>query len=157
MKTITLRGFIETLGVASVVASLIFVGLQLRLEQKIAIANQYQARAESALANRRSELESELYISSLTKIDNGNGDGLTPEESTAFTQTVLIDMITLDNDFYQYSQGFVSEEYWAARVERLKAKLLNERERRVYEASATRGSTSFAQFLRTLLAEMDVE
>jgi len=83
VKNISLRGLIETVGLASVVASFIFVGLQLRLDQKIAIASQYQARAESALANRRAELESEFYISGLAKLNNAEGDNLTPEENTA--------------------------------------------------------------------------
>ena len=37
------------IGITAIVASLIFVGLQMKQSQEIAVANQYQARADAAL------------------------------------------------------------------------------------------------------------
>lgn len=55
---IELRQSVEILGVIGIIASLIFVGLQLIQSQEIAIAGQYQARAEIALDYQLSRLES---------------------------------------------------------------------------------------------------
>jgi hypothetical protein len=41
MTSSNLRGVIEVIGVFAVVASLLFVGLQLMQEQEIALSNQY--------------------------------------------------------------------------------------------------------------------
>ena len=49
MKKISFDVWIQLLGMFSIVASLVFVGLEMRQSQRIAIAGQQQAR--SALAN----------------------------------------------------------------------------------------------------------
>ena len=52
----------EIVGNLSVVASLLFVGMQLYLDRQIAAAEQYQFRAESRKADLRVQLESDAYI-----------------------------------------------------------------------------------------------
>ena len=47
---------VEIVGIFAVVASLIFVGMQLMLDRKVALAEQYFNRAESAKADRRAIL-----------------------------------------------------------------------------------------------------
>jgi hypothetical protein len=42
------RELVELVGIAAIVASLLFVGLQLKQSQEIAIADQYQERANAA-------------------------------------------------------------------------------------------------------------
>ena len=49
MDSSKLNDWMQIVGMFAIVASLIFVGLQMKQSQEIAIAAQYQARAESAM------------------------------------------------------------------------------------------------------------
>ena len=49
MKKISLDTWIQSIGMSSVVAGLIFVGLEMRQSQEIALAAQQQARTEVLL------------------------------------------------------------------------------------------------------------
>ena len=60
MKKIGFDVWIQLLGMLSIVASLVFVGLEMRQSQRIAIAGQQQAR--SALANDIISQYSEMGI-----------------------------------------------------------------------------------------------
>jgi len=55
---------IDIIGVTAIVASLIFVGLQLMLDRNVSIAAQYAARSESLKADLRTRMESNGYMSS---------------------------------------------------------------------------------------------
>ena len=46
MKSFRLKDSVELVGISAIVASLIFVGMELRQSQEIAIASQYQARVQ---------------------------------------------------------------------------------------------------------------
>lgn len=59
---ISSRDFAEIFGAVAVTASLLFVGQQLHLDRKVALADQYFNREESAKADRRSLLESDAYF-----------------------------------------------------------------------------------------------
>ena len=65
MTTQNLREWLEIVGLFSVVASLIFVGLQMKQTHEIALANQYQERANNQLELIRTEMEIGRSIMSL--------------------------------------------------------------------------------------------
>jgi hypothetical protein len=52
-----LRDIAELIGIAAIVASLIFVGLELQQARKIAIGSQYQERAALAIENNARGME----------------------------------------------------------------------------------------------------
>ena len=52
----------ELVGAIAIVASLAFVGMQLLLDRRVAVAEQYFNRAETQIANYRSKLESDAYF-----------------------------------------------------------------------------------------------
>ena len=62
MKTGDWKNIAELLGIAAIVASLIFVGLQLKQSQEIAIASQYQARADATMAFFNAHIEAGYVI-----------------------------------------------------------------------------------------------
>ena len=47
MDTAKLNDWMQVVGMFALVASIVFVGLQMRQSHEIALANQYQARAEA--------------------------------------------------------------------------------------------------------------
>ena len=53
----------ELIGIAAIVASLIFVGLQMKQSQDIAIAAQYQSRADTAVEWYISRMASDKMLS----------------------------------------------------------------------------------------------
>ena len=56
------KELVEIVGIFAVVASLILVGMQLQLDRKVALAEQYSNRAESVKADRRVILESDALM-----------------------------------------------------------------------------------------------
>ena len=157
MKIGNLREYIEILGVASVVASLLFVGMQLKQEQEIAIANQHQARAESSMANRRARMESESYLSARGKFASGSGDNLTPEEVSAYNNSTLLDLTSAENDYYQYLNGFGDTEWWEGKRNRIKTILRDDSRSPLFTAASAQGSNSFRRLIEELKLEIDLE
>ena len=62
MNSDKIRQIIEAIGISAVVASLIFVGMQLLLDRRIAVADQYFNRAEAQRENLRTRTESEAFF-----------------------------------------------------------------------------------------------
>ena len=56
------RDTAELFGIAAIVVSLIFVGLQMKQSQEIAIADQYQDRADAALNYYLAQFQSDQMI-----------------------------------------------------------------------------------------------
>ncbi len=80
MRTPKIRDAIELFGIAAIVGSLVFVGMQIRQEQKIAIVDTYGELSQSDI---------ELTFEVGEKIDvwkkGLNGDSLTEEEQDMFS------------------------------------------------------------------------
>ena len=62
-----IRNIIEAIGVVSIVSSLIFVGLQLAQDRRVALGDQYASRAQTAMAQLQSNLESDAYLETFSK------------------------------------------------------------------------------------------
>ena len=99
----------EIIGIATIVASLIFVGLQMKQSHAIALAEQYQARAEAAQAMYLSVLESGVSWESL---DVPMQEKSPDEQHLAITIS-LWSWTQYDNHYFQYKAGFLDEESWA--------------------------------------------
>ena len=114
MDPAKLNDWMQVVGIFAVVASLIFVGLEMRQSQKIALSAAYQARADSSMNLRMAPLESETLQSAMAKvlIHDKNLDQLTPEEYIALRGRWNAQLTYLENMHYQYVSGFITEEHW---------------------------------------------
>jgi hypothetical protein len=114
MNTAKLREWLEILGIFGIVASLIFVGLEMRQSQRIALSAAYQARADSSMTLRMAPLESETLQSAMAKvfIREMAVDQLTPEEQIVLRGRWNSNLVYLENMHYQYLSGFITEEHW---------------------------------------------
>ncbi|MDX1404863.1 MAG: hypothetical protein R3192_10005 [Woeseiaceae bacterium] len=109
-----IRNWLEIIALFSVVASLIFVGLEMRQSQRIALSAAYQARADSSMVIRMAAVESEAIQSANGKLRAGQGFAdLSPEELSAIYSLMAGNMIYLENMHYQHLNGFISDEHWA--------------------------------------------
>jgi hypothetical protein len=105
MKNVTWKTVIEAAGILAIVVSLVFVGLQLRQSQEIAIAAQYQARAQAAqsmymsLQESGTSLKGRKPVTEMTPFERYTAENV---NRWAWTQS--------DNLYFQYNAGFLDEE-----------------------------------------------
>ncbi len=113
VNTEKLRDWLELMAIFGVIASLIFVGLEMRQSQRIALSAAYQARADSSMVIRMAAVESEALQSANAKRRQGQGfEDMSPEEHSAIVGLMAGNLIYLENMHYQYINGFISEEHW---------------------------------------------
>ena len=109
MNKIELNDWLQILGMFGVIASLIFVGLQMRQSQQIALAGQVQARAEM-LTNRSLALmegEVEAVYSALRQSAQNNEfqapvSELSERVNFQISNQLAWSVGIMTNTFYQY-------------------------------------------------------
>ena len=125
MKPSRLKDSVELVGIAAIVASLIFVGLELRQSQEIAIASQYQTRTQfnldyistlddQAAAGQARALRNAVLNTKLTDDQTTYISELSDEEFGKITSNARRIIFMFDNSHYQYQAGFMNEESWQA-------------------------------------------
>ena len=108
MKPTNWKTTAEFVGVLAIVLSLVFVGLQLRQSQEIAIAAQYQARAQAAQSMWMSLQESGTSIRDIRK----PVAEMSPFELHTADNVTRWAWTQYDNHYFQYEAGFLDEESW---------------------------------------------
>jgi len=169
MNSDMIRDWLEIVGIAAVVASLVFVGLQLKQSQDIAIAAQYQARHDSMVDLLTAGLQSDplLAVWGGGVLANALADPGLSEETRSWLQEQPIEEIAArhilavttlknyDNIYFQYQNGFMSEEMWQAMLAQLRQQLNdpNVWVRGAYEYNPEVWRESFQQVMDELLRE----
>ena len=164
------RATAELIGIAAIVASLIFVGLQMKQSQEIAVADQYQARADAALEFYLALMQDENSLTMRGKIivdDVAAGrspdaikNALESEGPQMLASRYLVyraNITMFDNYHFQYQQGFLSEEAWLAFRVRLKGLFSNEVGAAFYAGQADDFRQSFQDVCSQILAELATE
>jgi len=143
---ISFTGVANFLGVLGVIGSLIFVGLELRQTQRIALADMEQRRSEQntdrALAFLTGEAEA---------IANSRGKSLSqlsPKES--FLREMHWEWATQmqQNTLFQYEEGFISDSQWEIIAARILQSWNNCSSRELYDENYL--ETAFTEYLETL-------
>ena len=171
MKT-SKKDLVENLGIFAVVASLIFVGMQLQLDRKVALADQYFNRAESAKADRRSLLASDDYMQFLEEVwvlgnqppfwDDGWELAEHVEEGRVSIRSVeaaitrhQLSIIGYDSVYFQYQQGLLDEDTWNGLRSAMKNNMArNDLARAVYTRYARR---TLRPVIEEILREIEAE
>ena len=110
---------VQVMGMLGIIGSLIFVGLEMRQTQKIAIAGQQQAR--SALGNTVILSMNNIGVDVQSIYFEGKKKSDLSLEEIALRNTAHIAWFLYENDFYQFQQGLMDEETWNAKVIAMKA------------------------------------
>jgi len=166
MKKSNWKDIAELIGIAAIVASLLFVGLQMKQSQDIAIAAQYQERANTAI-EYYSGFMSEPAISDRGKrmIEDGFFDtfptavreSISSETPVATALAYLrfrMAMTMQDNNYFQYESGFMSEGAWQSQRNRFQKLFSNELFAATYLNEKSEYRPSFQQLCDQLLAEV---
>ena len=115
MKKINLDTWIQLIGMLSVVAGLVFVGIEMRQTQQVALAAQQQQRASALLDIIGSFSEAEAPISWLDFVD-ANFD-VSNERNKALGENAAYQLwMVYENDHLQYELGLMDEEIWLSKL-----------------------------------------
>ena len=115
MKNVSLDVWIQLLGMQSVLAGLVFVGLEMRQSQRIALAAQQQERASLVTEIIGTFSETNPPISFLDFL-NENLD-VSNQNNRAVAETYIYRMwMVYENDYLQYELGLMDEDIWLAKL-----------------------------------------
>ena len=142
MNSTNWKDIAEFVGISGIVASLVFVGMELRQSHQIAIEAEYQERATSVIDQYSAQIQSDTALSvvgqplyvAVRSVDFPDEyrrlyEGYTVEQ-LGFQQINTLNALTaFDNIYFQYESGFISDESWQAFRYRL---------RRIFESPITR-------------------
>lgn len=120
MNQTKVRDWLEVIGIFAVVASLIFVGLQMRQAQEISMSQTYQARTASAAEWNSAFAANPAALSAFRKAVEGAEDAISTQEYDALRRTMSGLYYLYDNAHYQYQADFVSREFWEITRESMK-------------------------------------
>jgi hypothetical protein len=162
------RDIAELIGIGAIVASLIFVGLQLQQSQEIAVGAQYQERAHATIQNYLSQIQSDQALRNRgQRLINAASSGSYPiviknlietagPESVAVTYLLYRSkMAMMDNCHFQYESGFMTEDTWLAMRRRLQNLLSDDVFAAMYRSESWHFRLSFQEETSQLLAELD--
>ena len=123
MNSARLNDWIEIVGIFSLVASLVFVGLQIRQAQEIAESEVYQARAAISVEFNAMKASSPEFTSAISKIYAGHSGELSDQEKVSLEYFFSADMTIYENLHYQYESGYLSKEHWDKNLNELRCML----------------------------------
>ena len=147
--------WIQLLGMIGVLGGLIFVGLEMRQSQMIALAAQSQARASMLIERVGVYTEANLDFQSLL-FESSYDTDLSRSEA-AQRNTFHQSWYLFENDFEQYSLGLMSAERWNAKLNGIN-RLFNMCEGRgTYDVRVQTFSESFRKLLSTIPDECKTE
>ena len=115
-----LNDWMQVIGIFAVVGSLVFVGLQMKQTQEIALASAYQDRATSSIERIVARASSPEYTSAMAKLDRGDYDSISPEERVSLAEFLRAYLVMVENHHYQYQSGFLPEDHWLRNVIEMK-------------------------------------
>ncbi len=170
MDSAKVNDWMQIIGIFALVASLIFVGLQMKQSQDIAIAGQYQGRTAQIIELLSAQMQSDqALITTGKRVSDEVISGRFPiaiknlieeegPEAAAYQFLRYRSMTTsYDNALFQYEAGFMTEEAWLAIRRRLKSTLSKDIYAAMYGAETFRFRASFQDLCSELLAELHLE
>ena len=114
MKKVSLDIWIQLLGMISIVASLIFVGLEMQQSQRIALVNQIQQRSYAAHASIGAFIEAnkDWFSTQFPAIPTKTLSEVEKDIRNVLNQAWFI----YEADYFQYSQGLMTDKVWQAKL-----------------------------------------
>ena len=157
MDSAKLNDWLQVIGLFGVVASLIFVGLQMKQEHEIALSNAYQARADTAAQLWSDMASNPALVGATIKSEDLGYDSLSREEKEVLAYSEQAWLHVFENIHFQYINGFISEEHWRRSREAFKSDFRTVGTRTLFERNPGMWRESFQQEINELLAEIDAE
>jgi hypothetical protein len=160
MDSAKLNDWMQVLGIFALVASLIFVGLQMQQSHQIASSQTQQARTDATVEMIVSSAENPYFVSALAKYQTGQPESVTPEEYAALSQMAVAILWQMENGHYQNARGFLTEGQWQRSVRTLEKMLAGTTPlpvRAAYESNPHTWTPEFGELVEELIREIDAE
>ena len=110
MNSENTRLAVEIVGIVAIVASLVFVGLQMRQTHEIALVTLTQMRSDASRELAVAQISSEPIHAIDAKVEAG--ETLTPYEVMTRSLLPFIFYNQFENSHFLYSKGYITEEQW---------------------------------------------
>jgi hypothetical protein len=146
MKKLDINALAQLSGLTGVMASLIFVGFELRQSQKIALAGQMQSRAEQITDYNLTFLET-ADSDDLYAIFNENYSELTEKQKWLSDVQGRWQLQMQQTSVWMYQQGFLSEDRWLPTKTRIQGLYDNCERRHLFDSAL---ETAYQNFLNTI-------
>ena len=152
MENDKVSDLLQILGFGGLIASLVFVGLELRQSREIAIADVYQQRAAMLIDVHSITLSSELLYDMYNRLQAGEplnaGDQI-------LLSTALTPIFTYwENNHFQYEMGLLSEEQWLSSRNALKAMVQRPEVRAWWQIERNEMRKTFTDVVDAVMAEL---
>ena len=132
MKKVSFDVLIQFIGMAGVIASLIFVGLEMRQSQQIALAAQQQSRTQ--VWSEMTNVYTEKGISMYEMMFNLLGSDSMNESETLISHNWLFQRVLIfESDYVQFLAGLIEESVWEAKLSGMRSMYNNCKNREVIE------------------------
>ena len=158
MDSAKLNDWLQVIGLFGVIASLLFVGLQMKQDREIALSAISQARTENTMQSINDHLANPYWMSAMDKIEAGDVESINPSERRALSWYGTTVLYNFENIHFQYISGFITTEHWAKSRETLKSIMRSPAgTRTTYETTKGTFRSSFEEVLEDILVEIDAE
>lgn len=155
MDSAKLNDWLQVIGLFGVIASLIFVGLQMKQDREIALTERFNARSETTIQLYMSMADNPVLRTAREKVRNGARDQLTEDEQAALTYLSQAALTIYENTHFQYVNGYIDDEHWDRTVARIKSDIVSGNLRREYENSRDQWRRSFQAVMDGLIDEVE--
>ena len=114
-----INDWLQIIGMFGLIASLIFVGMQIKQDHEIALSGVYQARNDISVQSSMDAINSPAFLNASAKIYANRLDDLTMQEAIAFEYYIGATMNNFENNHQQFLMGYLSEEHWQRNIREL--------------------------------------
>lgn len=111
-----LNDWLQVVGMFGLIASLIFVGMQIKQDHEIALSSTYQARSNATVDSSIAAINSPTFLNAAAKLYADRSKDLTMQEAVAWEFYVGATMTMYENNQQQYLLGYLGEEHWQRNV-----------------------------------------
>lgn len=113
MKLLRYEIVVQFLGMLGVIASLVFVGFEIKQSRDIAIADIYQQRSSMALDIALSKYSPEQVAKVMSRVGDDRLK-MTQQDALVLWDIMEARFIYYENVHFQYQLGMIGEEEWSA-------------------------------------------
>ena len=118
-----INDWLQVVGMFGLIASLVFVGMQIKQDHEIALSGIYQARSDATVNSSLAAINSPAFLDAGAKIYANRPDDLTMQEAIAWEFYIGASVTALENNHQQFLLGYLSEEHWRRNLQDLKCTL----------------------------------
>jgi hypothetical protein len=157
LKSESLNDWLQVIGLFGVIASLVFVGLEVKQTREIALSNVYQARANASSEAAFSLAANEAAMTAFTVGRKEGVESLSSHQISAGIGAHIGLMFLWDNSHFQFERGFIPEDHWNRIRWEIKGAMRVPFRRSFTEARYEMMRPSFREMIIEILEELDEE